>query len=466
MLVYLNKRMRRTKLVLQDTRPAHKQTIKMAGKPLETFDIREQLKQFELTNVKFTGEKLGTGSYGSVDVVEIPGALCAAKTIHELLIQSVSQQRGGHGRGGGYVPRSIIEGFVTECTLMSTLRHPHIVQFLGICYPPGAQLPALVMELLMTSLYNMLESTSDIPLSIKRSLLRDVARGLVFLHSLSLIHRDLTASNVLIDSSLTAKIADLGMARMLNIQAGRREATMTKGPGNASYMPPEAKDGTGDVIKYGKPIDAFSFGNLILFTATQKCPDPKNPTYYDEKSGTMKARTEIERRIDSFQLLWQTFGKEHPLILLATQCLQDNPRFRPTAPQILQRLEAMNVIPYRDWSSSKLELVHSVVSNEQTVSEHQTALVENARLMSEALGENARLVSEHQTALGENARLTSEHQTALGENARLVSEHQRKDQQLNLLRLREKALLAQVYYGVIMLYIAHTYWTLFTLYNH
>ena len=309
----------------------------MAGKPLETFKIREQLKQFELTNVKFTGEKLGTGSYGSVEVVEIPGALCAAKTIHELLIQSVSQQGGGHGRGGGYVPRSIIEAFVTECSLMSTLRHPHIVQFLGVCYPPGAQLPALVMELLMTSLYNMLESTSDIPMSIKRSLLRDVARGLVFLHSHSLIHRDLTASNVLIDSSLTAKIADLGMARLLNIQVGRNEATMTKGPGNAAYMPPEAK--AGDVVAtYGNPIDAFSFGNLILFTATQKCPKPEHPAYYDKQSGTTKARTEIECRNSSFQLLWQMFGKEHPLVLLATQCLQDNPRVRPTAPEILQRL--------------------------------------------------------------------------------------------------------------------------------
>ena len=406
----------------------------MAGRPineLETAaDIREQLKQFELPNVKFTGKKLGTGSYGSVEVVEVPGASCAAKTIHELLVQSVAQQGAGRARGGGYVPRSIIEGFVTECTLMSTLRHPHIVQFLGICYPPGAQLPTLVMELLMTSLHNMLESTSDIPMSIKRSILCDVARGLVFLHSLSLIHRDLTASNVLVDSSLTAKIADLGMTRLLNIQAGRHAATMTKGPGNASYMPPEAKDGVGNVIKYGKPIDTFSLGNLILFTATQKCPDPKHPTYFDEQSGT-KARTEIERRIDSFQLLWQMFGKEHPFVLLANQCLQDNPRLRPTAPEILQRLEAMHVIPYRDWSSSKLELVQGVLSNEQEnarlVSEHQKSLGENARLVSEhreTLGENARLVSEHRESLGENARLVSEHQDTLVENARLVSEHQ------------------------------------------
>ena len=345
----------------------------------ESPGIRE-LKQFELANVKFTGKELGTGSYGSVEVVEIPGASCAAKTIHQVLIQSVAQQIGRQERRGrGYVPRSIIEGFVTECTLMSTLRHPHIVQFLGICYPPGAQLPALVMELLLTSLHKMLESTDDIPMSIKNSILRDVARGLVFLHSLdpSVIHRDLTASNVLVDSSLTAKISDLGMARLLNIQAGRHAATMTKGPGNASYMPPEAKDG--DVTKYGKPIDTFSMGNLILFTATQEIPDPINPTFYDPKSRSTKARTEIERRVNSFHILWKMFGKEHPLVLLANQCLQDNPEIRPTASEILQRLDMMPIIPYRDWDMSKINLVQDVLEKEQRIAKLEDCLVEQEK---------------------------------------------------------------------------------------
>ena len=147
------------------------------------------------------------------------------------------------GEGG----KSPVEYFKEECTLMSKLRHPHIVQFLGICYPSGAVLPALVMELLMTCLHNFLEANEKkkrvIPLSIKLDILRDVCKGLVYLHSKNIVHRDLTARNVLLSESLTAKIADLGMARLLRLRAGRLSATMTKVPGNTHYMPPEACGG-------------------------------------------------------------------------------------------------------------------------------------------------------------------------------------------------------------------------------
>jgi serine/threonine-protein kinase CTR1 len=110
---------------------------------------------------------------------------------------------------------------------MSTLRHPNIVQFLGITFFPGSQLPVLVMERLLTSLHDLLEPEVDpllsasekqfLPLSLKCSILENVASGLVYLHERSppVIHRDLSARNVLLNSALVAKIADLGVARIV-----------------------------------------------------------------------------------------------------------------------------------------------------------------------------------------------------------------------------------------------------------
>ncbi len=306
--------------------------------------FRDQLKAFELDVVHFTGEELGKGSYGSVEIVEVTGERCAAKILHEALVESNSRLPNQRARGRGYQPRSLIEAFTTECTLMSEVRHPNIVRFLGICYHrPGESIPVIVMELLKTCLHELLESETRksqvIPLSVKLCILLDVSKGLVHLHSLDIVHRDLTARNVLLSQSLTAKIADLGMARLIELKPGRQEATMTKGPGNANYMPPEARDGGPMTAQYGKPIDCFSMGHLILFTTTQEFPEPLYPTYFDSQSKTTKVRTEIERREDSFQAAVTEVGQDHPLLQVASQCLQNNPQVRPIVSEIMMQIQ-------------------------------------------------------------------------------------------------------------------------------
>ena len=184
-----------------------------------TFDLRDypQLQRFLLHNARPTGRQFGID--GSVEELEIDGLLCAGKKLHDMLVEA--------GNDG---VQNIAEKFVEECTLISDLRHPHIVQFLGICSLPGSELPVLVMEYLPLCLDGLLENTGDIPLAVKLSILCDVARGLTYLHSKTppIIHRDLTAKNVLLNSSMVAKIVDLGVVRILNLRPGQTAATMTQ----------------------------------------------------------------------------------------------------------------------------------------------------------------------------------------------------------------------------------------------
>ena len=153
---------------------------------------------------------------------------------------------------------------------MAEMRHPHIVQFLGLCFLEGSALPVLVMELLDSSLDDLLESSKSpgLPLALKQSLLTDVARGLVYLHTRNppIVHRDLSARNILLTSSLAAKISDLGNARIVNLQPGQLARTLTRVPGTHVYMPPESFD---QHSRYGPRLDIFSFGHLTLFTLTQ-----------------------------------------------------------------------------------------------------------------------------------------------------------------------------------------------------
>ena len=151
---------------------------------------------------------------------------------------------------------------------MSSLRHPNITQFLGLCFLPGTQLPLIVMERLETSLDDLLEHMPNLPLSLKRSILEDVASGLLYLHKRQspIIHRDLTSRNVLLTSSLVAKITDMGNSRIVSMRPGQMAATLSKYPGTLVYMPPEAQDSR---HHYGPSLDIFSFGHLALYTIVQ-----------------------------------------------------------------------------------------------------------------------------------------------------------------------------------------------------
>ena len=91
----------------------------------------------------------------------------------------------------------------------------------------------------------------------------------MYLHSHKpnpVIHRDLSAKNVLLNASLEAKISDLGNSRMVRLQPRQLARTLTKVPGTMDYMPPEALE---DKAVYGCSLDVFSFGHLSLYTFTQ-----------------------------------------------------------------------------------------------------------------------------------------------------------------------------------------------------
>ena len=186
--------------------------------------------------------------------IKVKGTLCAGKKVKPAVIVSERDRSGGW---------DVVKLYTQEYQVMSRLRHPNIVQFLGICLHPTDQLPVLVMEILEGNLYDLLEAVPNIPLVLKRSMLSDVAKGLLYLHP-HLIHRDLTAKNVLLTSFFTAKISDLGNCCILDMHT--RFQKLTPYPGTREYMPPEVFSNN---AHYGPSLDIFSFGHIALLTLTQ-----------------------------------------------------------------------------------------------------------------------------------------------------------------------------------------------------
>lgn len=289
-----------------------------------------ELQPYILTGIERTGKNLGRGSFGYVVEVIHAGARCAGKVIHETLIDS---------RGEGH--QSMIRKIEYECRTMSSLRHPNIVQFLGICFfEEISNIPVLVMECLDANLETLLKQKNSLSIHAKINILLDVAKGLVYLHSHSppIVHRDLTARNVLLTNTLLAKIADLGNSRIIELNALTR--TLSTVPGTLVYMPPEAM---ASPPQYNEKLDIFSFGHLALYTALQDFPcelllgvynDPKDPN-------KACARNELERRFRYVETLRKRFGSNHTVTKLVTSCLHNHPQIRPSAIEVLQELQKL-----------------------------------------------------------------------------------------------------------------------------
>ena len=231
--------------------------------------------------------------------------------------------------------------FFSEFRILSSLCHPNIVQYQCVCPLPKSESPALVMEQLKTNLHDYLlnPSYANLPLNAKVSILHDIAKGLAYLHNHkpAVIHRDLTARNVLLNSEGLAKISDFGNSRIIDVDpaCSTHFQSTSHVPGTIIYMPPEA---CSDRAKFNKKLDIFSFGHLALFTATQVFPCELLPVTFCDDDEKLCARTEVERRQKYIDQLEQQLGGDHDLIKLIKQCLHNSSRMRPTADEILSDL--------------------------------------------------------------------------------------------------------------------------------
>ena len=289
----------------------------------------ESIQRFVLKGVTSLNRKeLGRGAYGKVYAVKYCQTVCAAKEIHSILIEDVGETE----------RRLTIESFLRECRQCSMLRHPNVIQFLGVYYPTGEgganrmRLPVMVMEMMADSLTSFVNKHEKIPVHIKYSIVHDVSLGLCYLHNHDppIVHRDLSPNNVLLTAHHVAKISDLGVAKA--IKADSRK-TMTKAPGTVDFMPPESLD---DTPEYGPPMDVFSFAGIILHTFNQQWPSPSKNVKFDPKTRKRVALSEVERRQ---QYLDKMIGEAEVLRPLVEECLDDDPAVRPTIATFCERIQ-------------------------------------------------------------------------------------------------------------------------------
>ena len=287
------------------------------------------LQGFVIDNITI-GDQIGRGANGRILEAKWEGTVVAVKEIHSIFMNKV----------GDLEFQSFKSSFLSECEQSSRLRHPNIVRFFGIYHPPGARVPSLVMERLHCSLTSLLENNLVVPIGTMISIIKDVALGLRHLHTRNtpIIHRDLSSNNVLLSKGMEGKIGDLGTARLVDPQ---RQSRMTKAPGTVDFMPPEALENITN-IRYGKELDVFSFGCVMLHTLSHQWPTPSQAAIINPETGLVTGgRSEVERRSQYFERIDKS--RSDVLIPLIESCLSNLPKKRPSILSVCDQLEGQLV---------------------------------------------------------------------------------------------------------------------------
>ncbi|XVE87903.1 hypothetical protein DITRI_Ditri19aG0025700 [Diplodiscus trichospermus] len=212
------------------------------------------------TNNFDPANKLGQGGYGPVYWGKFPDG------------QEIAVKRLSRASEQGQ------EEFMTEVEVISQLKHRNLVKLLGCCTDREEKM--LVYEYMPNkSLDAFLFGQQRRPVLQWRkrfNIIEGIGRGLQYLHwdsGLRIIHRDLKASNVLLDEDLNPKISDFGMARIF--RGNEEQANTKRVVGTYGYMPPEyALEG-----QFSEKSDVFSFGVLLLEIISGR----RNTSFYNDE---------------------------------------------------------------------------------------------------------------------------------------------------------------------------------------
>ncbi|XP_048234998.1 G-type lectin S-receptor-like serine/threonine-protein kinase At4g27290 isoform X2 [Ricinus communis] len=296
------------------------------GMELPVFDLSTIIKA---TDDFASYNKLGEGGFGIV----YKGTLADGQ---EIAVKRLSESS---GQGS--------TEFKNEVILISKLQHRNLVKLLGCCiqndekmliyeYMPNKSLDFFIFDPTKRKLLDWDQRVH---------IIGGIAKGLLYLHHdsrLRIIHRDLKASNVLLDKDMNPKISDFGMARMFG--GDQTEANTKKVAGTYGYMSPEyAVDGL-----FSMKSDVFSFGVLVLEIVNGK----KNRGFFhpDHNHNLLghawklwieeKALELVDKTLDSYAL---------PEILrcihVGLLCVQQRPEDRPNMASVIVMLSSECSLP-------------------------------------------------------------------------------------------------------------------------
>ncbi|KAG0457821.1 hypothetical protein HPP92_022978 [Vanilla planifolia] len=284
------------------------------------------LRQVKAATANFDpANKIGEGGFGPV----YKGLLSDGTTIAVKQLSAKSRQGNRE--------------FLNEIGMISALQHPNLVKLHGCC-TEGNQL-LLIYEYMENNCLSRALFGSDHQSRIsldwptRYMICLDIARGLAYLHEesrLKIVHRDIKASNVLLDKCLNAKISDFGLAKLYEED---KTHISTKVAGTVGYMAPEyAMRG-----HLSHKADVYSFGVVALEIVTGKSNTSYRPK--EEFVYLLDWACVLQEKGNLLELVDNNIGSEYSedeaklLLNVALLCTNASPSLRPAMSKVVSLLE-------------------------------------------------------------------------------------------------------------------------------
>ncbi|GAB2301112.1 hypothetical protein Dimus_035145 [Dionaea muscipula] len=288
------------------------------------------------TNNFSDDNKLGEGGFGGVYKGILPNG-------HEIAVKRLSRSS-----------KQGAEEFKNEVLVVAKLQHRNLVKLLGFCLAGEEKL--LVYEFVPNKSLNFLlfdpERQPQLDWSTRYKIINGIARGMLYLHEdsrLKIIHRDLKASNVLLDTDMNPKIADFGMARIFG--ADQTQEHTRKVAGTWGYMAPEylARG------QFSVKSDVYSFGVLLLeIISGKKNSNSFHQSDEDEDEYLLayawkhwRDNTPLELMDDNLKEAHYSRDQVIRCIQIGLLCVQKDIERRPTMASIVHmlNLSSVDVLP-------------------------------------------------------------------------------------------------------------------------
>ncbi|KAK3198428.1 hypothetical protein Dsin_021843 [Dipteronia sinensis] len=275
--------------------------------------------------------KIGEGGFGSVYKGRLKGGRLAA-----IKVLSAESRQG-------------VKEFLTEINMISEIEHENLVKLYGCCLEGNHRILVynyLENNSLAQTLLGGGHSSIQFSWRARSRISIGIARGLAFLHEEvrpHIVHRDIKASNILLDKDLMPKISDFGLAKLI---PPNMTHVSTRVAGTIGYLAPEyAIRG-----QLTRKADIYSYGVLLVEIVSGRCNTntrlPIEEQYLLERTWQLYERRELVGLVDPS--LNGDFDAEEAcrFLKIGLLCTQDTPKLRPSMSTVVKMLTGEKDIDY------------------------------------------------------------------------------------------------------------------------
>ena len=314
----------------QQAYPIHKQTASQSDSLISKSSTRLSSYDIDFASIELEKE-IGKGSFGKIFKASWNETPVAVKFLVNYEPKNRFQVDDIEGDDFKLKQtEKLLHTLEAEAEMLSVLRHPNIVQYLGVCMDPSSM--CIVTEYCGNGSLADVIRKKTLTWDMAARMLLDAATGMLYLHSRNILHCDLKSNNILVDSHYRTKICDFNMSKLIEESTGSSLANIQ----NPRWLAPEICEGSDS---HSKASDVYSFGIVMWEVLSGEIPWKDSKPWEIVQLIKEGGRPTTPNFWDCVDARGNEFTAFDEFVKLLTDCWDQNPYSRPSFNDIIRELK-------------------------------------------------------------------------------------------------------------------------------